>query len=163
MDNWNFNMDNLKAVEEHRVLFLSGNTRIKNPRDENYWDMLRITCCPVIKLFSITTLILLAVFGMYIASIAMGIDKEKELLQIKATVLLDLGANYSPYVKDGQVWRLIAAQFLHINFIHLVGNVLTILIFVSRVEYTFGWWETLFIYLLSGVGGNIFSCLTNPS
>jgi hypothetical protein len=33
MDNWNFNMDNLKAVEEHRVLFISGNTKIKNPRD----------------------------------------------------------------------------------------------------------------------------------
>lgn len=52
---------------------------------------------------------------------------------------------------------------MHINFIHLVGNVLTIIIFVSRVEYTFGWWETLFIYIISGIGGNIFSCLTNPS
>lgn len=95
--------------------------------------MLRITCCPVIKIFSITTLILLAVLGMYIAEIVKGIDKSKELLQIKAQVLLDLGANYSPYIKDGQVWRLISAQFLHINFIHLVGNVLTIIIFVSRV------------------------------
>lgn len=37
--------------------------------------MLRITCCPVITLFSITVLILLAVFGMYITCIAMGIDK----------------------------------------------------------------------------------------
>jgi hypothetical protein len=61
--------------------------------------MLKITCCPVIKLCSITTLILLAVLGMYIAAIVMGIDKERELLQIKALVLLDLGANFSPYVK----------------------------------------------------------------
>jgi hypothetical protein len=36
---------------------------------------------------------------MYIAEIVIGIDKERELLQIKATVLLDLGANFSPYVK----------------------------------------------------------------
>lgn len=56
-----------------------------------------------------------------------------------------------------------AAQFLHVNFIHLVGNVLTIVIFVSRVEYTFGWWKTLIIYIVSGIGGNIFSDLTNPS
>lgn len=75
MDNWNYNMDNLRAVEEKKVLFISGNTKIKNPRDENYFDMLRITCCPVIKLFSITLLILIAVLGMYIASIVMGIDK----------------------------------------------------------------------------------------
>jgi hypothetical protein len=37
--------------------------------------MLKITCCPVVKIFSITTLILLAVLGIYIASIVMGIDK----------------------------------------------------------------------------------------
>ena len=83
------------------MLFISGNTRIKNPRDENYWDMVRITCCPVIRLFSVTLLILLAVIGMYIAEIVKGIDRERELLQIKAQVLLDLGAIYSPYVKDG--------------------------------------------------------------
>jgi rhomboid protease GluP len=100
---------------------------------------------------------------MYIASIVMGIDKERKLLQIKATVLLDLGANFSPYVKKGEAWRLLSAQYLHINFIHFFGNVLTLLIFVSRVEYTFGWWKTLIIYTISGIGGNIFSCLTDPS
>ncbi len=56
-----------------------------------------------------------------------------------------------------------SAQYLHINFIHFFGNVLTILIFVSRVEYTFGWWKTLIIFVISGIGGNIFTCLTNPS
>lgn len=45
----------------------------------------------------------------------------------------------------------------------MVGNLLTILIFVSRVEYTFGWWKTFFIYIISGIGGNIFSILVNPS
>jgi rhomboid protease GluP len=40
---------------------------------------------------------------------------------------------------------------------------LTILIFLSRVEYTFGWWKSLIIYIISGIGGNIFSCLINPS
>lgn len=77
--------------------------------------------------------------------------------------MLKLGANYSPKVKSGEVWRLIAAQFLHINFLHLFGNSITLLIFVSRVEYTFGWWKTLIIYIISGIGGNIFSCLINPS
>jgi rhomboid protease GluP len=46
---------------------------------------------------------------------------------------------------------------------HLVGNFFTTFIFVSRVEYTFGPLRTLIIYLLSGIGGNIFSDLVNPS
>jgi rhomboid protease GluP len=46
---------------------------------------------------------------------------------------------------------------------HLVGNFFTTFIFVSRVEYTFGPLRTLIIYLLSGIGGNIFSDLINPS
>jgi hypothetical protein len=75
MDNWNYNMENLRAVEQHKVLFISGNTKIKNPKDENYWDMLKVTCCPVITLFSVTVLILIAVLAMYITSIVMGIDK----------------------------------------------------------------------------------------
>ena len=46
---------------------------------------------------------------------------------------------------------------------HLIGNFFTTFIFVSRVEYTFGPLRTLAIYLLSGIGGNIFSDLVNPS
>ena len=83
------------------MLFICGNTRIKNPRDENYFDMLKVACCPVIKLFSITTLILIAVLAMYITSAIMGIDKKRALLQIQSQVLYDLGANYSPAIKNG--------------------------------------------------------------
>ena len=46
---------------------------------------------------------------------------------------------------------------------HLVGNFITTLIFVTRVEYSFGWLKTIAIYLISGIGGNIFSDLINPS
>jgi rhomboid protease GluP len=31
------------------------------------------------------------------------------------------------------------------------------------VEYSFGWLKTILIYLVSGIGGNIFSDLTKPS
>jgi len=60
-----------------------------------------MACCPVIKLLSITMLILVAVLAMYITSIVKGINKEASLLQIKNLVLFDLGANFSPSVKDG--------------------------------------------------------------
>lgn len=35
--------------------------------------------------------------------------------------------------------------------------------FLSRIEYTYGVGKTLVIYLLSGIGGNIFSALVSPS
>ena len=58
---------------------------------------------------------------------------------------------------------MLAAEFLHVHFMHLVGNFITTLIFVTRVEYSFGWLKTIAIYLISGIGGNIFSDLINPS
>jgi membrane associated rhomboid family serine protease len=100
---------------------------------------------------------------MFIVECIKGINKSGDLLEIQGQVLYDLGANFSPEVKKGQVYRLLAAQFLHITFIHLFGNALTLIIFVSRVEYTFGWLRTLIIFIISGIGGNIFSDLTNPS
>ena len=145
------------------MLFLSGNQKIKNPRDEHYCDMLKITWCPTVKLLSITLLILIAQLAMFITSAAMGIDKKQQLLQIQSDVLYKLGANYSPSIKSGEVYRLVAAEFLHVHFLHLVGNFITTLIFVSRVEYSFGWFKTILVYLVSGIGGNIFSDLTKPS
>ncbi len=68
-----------------------------------------------------------------------------------------MGGNYGPDVAKGEVYRLIAAIFLHINFIHIIANILSTFILVTRVEYTFGPIKTLIIYLLSGIGGNIFS------
>ena len=88
-------MQNILAAEKYRVLLISGNNnRIKDPKSEHYWDMLRSTCCPVISCVSITTVILIAQVTLYITSIVKGIDEDKELLQIKAQVLLDLGANF---------------------------------------------------------------------
>jgi membrane associated rhomboid family serine protease len=76
---------------------------------------------------------MIAQIVMFIVSVSIGLDKKQDLLQVKALTLLDLGANYSPYIKAGEVYRLIAAQFLHVHFMHLVGNFFTTLIFVSRV------------------------------
>jgi hypothetical protein len=48
------------------VLFVSGRTKVKNPMDENYWDMLKFALCPVIKVNSITFLIFIADIVMFI-------------------------------------------------------------------------------------------------
>ena len=58
---------------------------------------------------------------------------------------------------DGQVYRLLSAIFVHLNLIHLIGNAVSTFILVTRIEYTFGPVKTLLLFLVSGIGGNIFS------
>jgi rhomboid protease GluP len=107
-------------------------------------------------------LILLADLVMFIVEVSIGLYKQGDLLEVNADTLLKLGANQYEKVKAGEVWRLISAMFLHINFLHFFGNFITTLIFLTRIEYSLGWLRTLIIYILSGIGGNIFSDVTQP-
>ncbi len=136
---------------------------MKNPKDENYFDMLKDLCCPTFHCLSFTTVVLIATLVMYIVELSMGLNKAGEFLEVKTSTLLNLGANYAPYIQQGQVYRLIAPIFLHVNFLHFFGNMLAIFMFVTRIEHSFGVIRTLIIYLLSGIGGNIFSALIDET
>jgi rhomboid protease GluP len=48
-------------------------------------------------------------------------------------------------------------MFVHVNIIHLVGNMFFLLIFGLRAEELFDTKEYLLIYLLSGLSGNLLS------
>ena len=51
---------------------------------------------------------------------------------------------------------------MHGNFIHYLGNTVATLIFLSRVEYTYGTIKIAIFYFIAGIGGNIFSALVDP-
>ena len=53
-------------ANEHKVLFVSGQTALKDPRQENYWNMLAFGLCPNFKFISITFLIILVDIIMFI-------------------------------------------------------------------------------------------------
>lgn len=73
-------------------------------------------------------------------------------------VLLDMGANFTPFVIDGgQWWRLITAAFIHIGFEHLLFNGLSIYFLGQDVERILGPLKFLFVYLIGAIGGNLFS------
>lgn len=55
------------------------------------------------------------------------------------------------------MYRLIVAAFLHVNFLHLLGNMFAAFILLTRVEYTFGPLLTFIMYIICAIGGNIFS------
>ena len=128
--------------------------------------MLAFALCPTFRFLSLTFLIVLADIGMFIWEEVRGLDKTSDnLLQVNVLTLIDLGGNYQPFLllHHEQIYRLISAIFLHVHFLHIFGNLITTFMFLSRIEHTYGPAKTLIIYLLSGIGGNIFSALVGPS
>lgn len=83
--------------------------------------------------------------------------------QRSGEVLIDLGARFTPLIDlHGEWWRLFTAMWLHVNVLHLVSNLIVLVIIGSEVESflgsnVFGW-----IYLGSGLSGNIVSYSISP-
>ncbi|KAL4512592.1 hypothetical protein ABPG72_020429 [Tetrahymena utriculariae] len=131
-----------------------------SPRKESFWDMLKINFCPRLKLISFTVFISIVNIIIFIITSAQGIQTTDGslLLQQKPQVLIDFGANYPTKIKhNGQVWRLVTAIFLHGSFYHIFFNTLSTFIFVSSIERSYGVIVTFIVWIISGIGGNIFS------
>lgn len=66
-------------------------------------------------------------------------------------------------VMEGWYWQLFTAMFVHVNLLHLVGNMFFLLIFGLRAEGLFAIHEYLLVYFLSGLAGNLLTLLFGPS
>jgi len=72
------------------------------------------------------------------------------------------GANWGPLTLSGDYWRLVTAGFLHGNIIHIATNMWCLWSLGPICERFFGKWQTVAIYLLTGVGGALLSIAYNP-
>jgi len=66
------------------------------------------------------------------------------------------------FVLNGWFWQLFTAMFVHVNVLHLFGNMFFLLIFGLRAEELFGIREYFLIYFLSGLAGNLLTLLFGP-
>ncbi|MGI6777519.1 MAG: rhomboid family intramembrane serine protease [Acetivibrionales bacterium] len=75
------------------------------------------------------------------------------------------GIKYSPYIVRGEYWRLLTPMFLHSDVVHLATNSFSLFILGQVVERIFGTRKFIFIYIISGIIGNIisFAFSNNPS
>jgi membrane associated rhomboid family serine protease len=71
--------------------------------------------------------------------------------------MIDLGAAFPPLIANGQYWRLITPMFLHYGLIHLGLNMYALYLFGHEVERVYGRIAFLFLYALTGIGGNVAS------
>lgn len=74
-----------------------------------------------------------------------------------------MGANSPELIRKGEVWRLITAAVIHVNFMHFFGNFTSTIILLSRFEHTFGTLRCIVIYIITAISGNIFSALCSPT
>ena len=65
-------------------------------------------------------------------------------------------------VMEGWYWQLFTAMFIHMDIIHLLGNMFFLFIFGFRAEEMFNVKEYLFIYFASGLAGNLLTLLFGP-
>ncbi len=70
---------------------------------------------------------------------------------------------YNSYVLSGGYWQLFTAMFVHINAIHLLGNMFFLLIFGLRAEELFNVQEYFLIYFSSALTGNLLTLLFGSS
>lgn len=82
-------------------------------------------------------------------------------LETSIDMLLKYGqVNY--FVLSGQYWQLFTAMFVHVNIVHILGNMFFLLIFGLRAEELFSIQEYLLIYFASGLAGNLLTLLFGP-
>lgn len=75
--------------------------------------------------------------------------------------LISWGSNYYTNTLNGEYWRLISANFLHLNFIHLFSNMLFLWFIGIKLEPHIGRTRFLSAYLLTALSSSVISLYFN--
>lgn len=101
----------------------------------------------------ITILFVIANVAVFFFLTAKGMTEDPEFM-------LYHGAMYVPYIAEaGEYYRLFSSMFLHFGFEHLMNNMIALGVIGSNLEIEIGRIKFLFIYLASGLCGNILSAV----
>lgn len=85
----------------------------------------------------------------------------RNFLRISDIVLVAYG-QVNVLVLNGRFWQLFTSMFVHVDLLHLLGNMFFLLIFGLRGEEIFSLEEYCIVYFLSGIVGNLFTLLLPP-
>ena len=77
--------------------------------------------------------------------------------------LLAHGAISWSLVESGELWRLLAAVFIHFDGAHLLTNLLTLALVGPPLAHHLGAGRFLLVFVVTGVAGNVFSHFLMPT
>lgn len=83
------------------------------------------------------------------------------IIEMDYSVLRVYGQD-NAFVLSGGFWQLFTAMFVHVNIVHLAGNMFFLFVFGLRAEELFSTEEYVLIYVLGGLGGNLLTLLFGP-
>lgn len=101
-------------------------------------------------------------FGITVLFVAIVFKLRSEdalITEVITNAYLKLGANSRELVLEGQYWRLITHQFIHLSFSHLFFNMYALIYIGLMVEHKLGSVKFLVTYLLSGICGGLVSLI----
>lgn len=75
--------------------------------------------------------------------------------------IVNLFSNYGPYIREGQYYRLLTSEFVHVNLLHILCNMYALYILGSQVENYFGKVKYIIIYIISAITASLLSMLLN--
>ncbi|MBI3651101.1 MAG: rhomboid family intramembrane serine protease [Acidobacteria bacterium] len=90
-----------------------------------------------------------------------GRGMEAFVASASGAVLVDFGSFVVVLVNEGQWWRFVTANFLHIGLIHLLFNSYALYQIGPLAENIFGEQKFIFIYVLTGIVSSIASYFFN--
>ncbi|MFD1484317.1 rhomboid family intramembrane serine protease [Lacticaseibacillus baoqingensis] len=70
-------------------------------------------------------------------------------------VLVAFGARWNPLIVAGQWWRFVTPAFVHIGWMHIIVNGISLYYLGAICERIFGHWRFAVIYLVSAIAGNV--------
>eukprot|EP01027_Heterolobosea_sp_BB2_P014382 GEZU01020663.1.p1 GENE.GEZU01020663.1~~GEZU01020663.1.p1 ORF type:complete len:196 (+),score=53.62 GEZU01020663.1:183-770(+) len=77
--------------------------------------------------------------------------------------MLVMGAKYAPYIKHKwQVYRYVVPIIMHAGIIHIFVNLILQFRLGLVLEMEWNWWRMIIVYITSGIGGNLLSCVAKP-
>ena len=145
--NYNYDIEGFDLM--NKITFEIGN---KNLKESEKRESIMKSKKPIIT-FSILIINLILFALMYI----FGAGSEN------SETLIKFGANYIPFTKAGEYYRLITCAFLHIGFIHLLLNMYSLYVVGTQIEYFYGKVKYIFIYLFSAIMGSLFTVVLSSS
>jgi rhomboid protease GluP len=83
-------------------------------------------------------------------------------VEIDSRVVCQYG-QFNLFVLDGWYWQLFTSMFVHVNIVHIIGNMFFLLIFGLRAEELFTIHEYLTVYFVPGLAGNLLTLLFGPN